>query len=294
MEKQTKIYQALFGVSLAALAVLGFFTWRLYTQAQTTQAQMAEQVRELEEAVSNYQAGLAHEQQLNAELSQALAEEKDRVNNIQEQVAEITGTVGQLEKLRSLDPELLKKYSKVYFLNENYQPPKLAEIEEQYTFPDEKEYLIHEGVERYLERMLRQAESDNMPMQVISAFRSFGTQAAVKNGYQVTYGSGANQFSADQGYSEHQLGTTVDLTTPALGINFQQFDQSLAYEWMLNNAHKYGFVLSYPEGNAFYQFEPWHWRFVGKGLATKLHEEDKNFYDLDQRIIDSFLIAIFD
>ena len=49
--------------------------------------------------------------------------------------------------------------------------------------------------------------------------------------------------------------------------------------------YKYGFAISYPAGNAYYKFEPWHWRYVGVELAAKLHNEAKNFYDLDQRDI---------
>jgi hypothetical protein len=44
----------------------------------------------------------------------------------------------------------------------------------------------------------------------------------------------------------------------------------------------------------YYQYEPWHWRFVGKDLADDLRDDGKYFYDLDQRTIDSYLIDIFD
>ena len=67
-----------------------------------------------------------------------------------------------------------------------------------------------------------------------------------------------------------------------------------AYQWMTDNAHKYGFVLSYPKDNSYYVYEPWHWRFVGVKLATDLHNQGKNFYDLDQRVIDTYLVNIFD
>ena len=81
------------------------------------------------------------------------------------------------------------------------------------------------------------------------------------------YGSGANSFSADQGYSEHQLGTTVDFSTSSLGGSLNGFDQTEAYEWLDKNAHRFGFILSYSKDNAYYIYEPWHWRFVGKDLA---------------------------
>ncbi|MDO8660010.1 MAG: M15 family metallopeptidase, partial [Candidatus Parcubacteria bacterium] len=99
---------------------------------------------------------------------------------------------------------------------------------------------------------------------------------------------------ADQGYSEHQLGTTVDFTTPKIGGSFEKIDKEPAYQWLLENAHRYGFILSYPEGNSYYQFEPWHWRFVGVNLAIELKKQNINFYDMPQREIDTYLISIFD
>ena len=84
------------------------------------------------------------------------------------------------------------------------------------------------------------------------------------------------------------------MTTENLGANFTDFGDTKAYQWLLENAYKYGFILSYPEGNDYYQFEPWHFRFVGKSLAKRLHEEKQFFYDLSQRNIDAYLINIFD
>lgn len=131
-------------------------------------------------------------------------------------------------------------------------------------------------------------------MKVISAYRSFGAQSTLKSAYTVIYGSSANKFSADQGYSEHQLGTTIDFTTSKLGANFITFEKTESYTWLLQNAYRYGFILSYPENSDYYIFEPWHWRFVGKGLALQLHNENKNFNDLNQREIDEYLGSLFD
>ena len=108
------------------------------------------------------------------------------------------------------------------------------------------------------------------------------------------FGSGANQFSADQGFSEHQLGTTIDFTTAATSANLSDFEGTAAHTWLLSNAHKFGFILSYPPKNQFYISEPWHWRFVGRALADRLHSEGKYFYDLDQREIDKYLLNLLD
>lgn len=229
-------------------------------------------------------------------LEQDLLREQQNVRAISEQVSAITGTVTILDKLRKTDPELLKKYSKVYFLNENYVPSPLIQIDPAFVYesgPTGK--WIHGSVAPFLNALMRDALAQGMEFQIISAYRAFSTQADLKAGYSVVYGAGtANQFSADQGYSEHQLGTTIDLTTKKLGAGFATLASDPAYEWLLANAHRYGFILSYPKNNLYYKFEPWHWRFVGVKLAQKLYSEQRNFYDLTQREIDEYLVSLFD
>lgn len=231
----------------------------------------------------------------NANLTQDVAEQQAIIDNFSGQISRITNTVGTLEKLAATDPELLKKYSRVYFLNENYVPAKLGQVEQEYAFSNSGgNFLINADVWPFLKRLLDAARADGQELLIASAFRSFDTQGALNASYRVTYGSGANQFSAEQGYSEHQLGTAVDFTTPTAGAVFARFANDPAYQWLLDNAHRYGFVLSYPEGNTYYKYEPWHWRFVGRELAIHLKNEGKYFYDLDQREIDAYLVKLFD
>ncbi len=233
-------------------------------------------------------------QDKNITLAQTLKAEQQKNGAFEYQIGQIASTVGTLDKLSKTDKELLQKYSKVYFLNENYVPESLTDIPSKYLYDKSKETKIHTKVLPYLEDLMAEAQRNGINLQIISAYRSFGEQSTLKSTYIVTYGSGANAFSADQGYSEHQLGTAVDFTTSELGAGFSDFKNTDGYKWLLQNAYLYGFILSYPEGNSYYQFEPWHWRFVGKSLANMLHQENKNFYDEDQRTIDSYLINIFD
>jgi len=229
-------------------------------------------------------------------LEQDLLREQEKVRSIAEQVSTITGTVTVLDKLRKTDPELLKKYSKVYFLNENYIPKPLVQVDPAFVYDNGLTgKWIHGSVEPFLSALMRDASGQGVELQIISAYRAFSTQADIKSSYSVVYGAGtANQFSADQGYSEHQLGTTIDFTTKKLASNFTLFGDTTAYEWLLQNAYRYGFILSYPKNNTYYRFEPWHWRFVGVKLAQKLHTEQSNFYDLTQREIDEYLVSLFD
>jgi D-alanyl-D-alanine carboxypeptidase len=189
----------------------------------------------------------------------------------------------------------LAKYSKVFFLNENYTPPKLSEIPEEYRSPEDKDLYFHKQALPFLKKLIEAAADDGVEIKVASAYRSFDQQAELKGQYSVVYGTAAaSKFSADQGYSEHQLGTTVDFTSPEIGGGLTGFSRTEAFTWLQENAYRYGFILSYPEGNSYYVYEPWHWRFVGEDLARDLHKDGANFYDLDQREIDSYLGEIFD
>lgn len=253
-------------------------------------------VTELETLLSDTKTMLENTITERDTLSQNLDEEKDRNDAFENQIKKIGSTVGTLDKLAKTDPELLKKYSKVYFLNENYTPAKLTEISKDYVYhTDGEPEFINTQVAPFFKEMEQDALDEGVKLWVVSAYRSFDEQRALKSTYTVSYGSGANTFSADQGYSEHQLGTTIDLTTENMNGGLTvNFETTPAYAWLTKHAHKYGFVLSYPKNNAYYMYEPWHWRFVGVDLARDLHDDGKYFYDLDQREIDTYLISLFD
>jgi len=263
----------------------------------TTSQELAVKVEALEQLLVNIDS---LKQLLTATQSEKLTAEED-IRKQQEvadamntQIQLISGTLDVYKKLATTDRELLAKYSKIYFLNENYTPKYSIIIPPSYTYEPEKEKMISIDVWPFLQKMLNDAQTANIDLKIISAFRSFDTQSTLKSTYKVTFGSGSNTFSADQGYSEHQLGTTVDFTTTKLGLYNSKLEKEPAYAWLTENAYKYGFILSYPKGNTYYIFEPWHWRFVGKSLALRLHNENKNFYDIPQRDINEYLLSIFD
>ncbi len=277
------------GILALGVLALGGYGYYLFQNLETTRTELAVTAAgadELREKVTLLEGDKAL-------LEEALTEERNRTEDLTDDVSDLRGTVRELDKIVKTDPELLQKYSKVYFLNENYTPVATVAIPDEYIYGP-KDESVHKEIYPFLFDLLEEAKEDKVDLKVVSAFRSFDTQATLKSSYRVTYGSGANAFSADQGYSEHQLGTTVDFTTESVGSTFSGFDRTPAYAWLLDNAYRYGFILSYPKNNKYYQYEPWHWRFVGKDLARELHEEGKNFYDLDQRDIDAYLGEIFE
>lgn len=282
------------GAFALLLLAAGYGFYALFQELESTRAALRDTKEEAARTERALTDALTEKTTESEDLAALLAKEQSRTEEYEDQVDDLEDTVTELEKAVKIDPELLAKYSKVFFLNENYAPVELAPIPSEFGLEEGRTYEFHAEAIHRLEDLLEDAAEDELSLRVASAYRSFGTQASLKSSYTVRYGSGANGFSADQGYSEHQLGTTIDFTTPEVGGSFVGFDQTKEYAWLTERAWRYGFVLSYPKGNRYYQYEPWHWRYVGQDLAEYLHDEGKYFYDLDQRAIDEYLSSLFD
>ena len=81
-------------------------------------------------------------------------------------------------------------------------------------------------------------------------------------------------YSAEPGTSEHQTGLCIDFMTRAMSELDESFEDTDAFRWLSENAHKYGFILRYPEDKidvTGYKYEPWHYRFVGREAATEIY-----------------------
>lgn len=287
-------------LAILAISSNGYFWWeRMETKEDRAEleAKLAisdQEIKVKDDVINELSEKLELTSEELEETEDRLRGERERNDAFADQINELAGTVSDLDKLSKTDKELLQKYSKVYFLNEHYIPESLREIDDEWKYDETRSHQLHSKVIPFFNDMLEDALDDGIELWVTSAYRSFEYQSQLKGAYTVTYGSGANAFSADQGFSEHQLGTTVDFTTRGLGGGLTGFQNTQAYQWLLDNAHKYGFTLSYPEGNSYYIFEPWHWRFVGKDLAKDLYNSNAHFYDWEQRKIDQYLLHIFD
>ncbi len=106
-----------------------------------------------------------------------------------------------------------------------------------------------------------------------SGYRSYYTQVTVYNNEVKSFGQAkADSESAHPGHSEHQTGWAVDIGKS--GCFEDCFGQTIAAQWLLANAYKYGFILRYPSDKATitgYRNEPWHFRYVGVELSTEMH-----------------------
>jgi D-alanyl-D-alanine carboxypeptidase len=122
-----------------------------------------------------------------------------------------------------------------------------------------------------------------------SGYRSYDTQKIVHARQVANLGLKAGEaLAARPGYSEHQTGLAADVSASGQGCVIQVcFAKTKAGKWLAANAWQYGFILRYPDGQTKvtgYQFEPWHFRYVGVQLATEMKSQNisvlENFWQL--------------
>jgi len=173
---------------------------------------------------------------------------------------------------------LVNKYLK---LEKEYTPKNLEEINGKYFINKNKEVrkLTKEAKEAF-ERLSEDSIKNNTPVYGQSAYRTYDKQENLYNYAVKTYGKEkADNDTARPGHSEHQTGLAIDVSSTKDG-NMLNFENTPSYDWMLSNAHKYGFILRYNKNKEHihgYINEPWHYRYVGIELATYMHD---NYSDL--------------
>ncbi|MBQ9086008.1 MAG: M15 family metallopeptidase [Clostridia bacterium] len=131
---------------------------------------------------------------------------------------------------------------------------------------------------------MKQAGVDDI--YVTSSYRSYSYQENLYNKYVSDHmtqdgmsreeaEAAASAYSARPGESEHQTGLCLDFTTDSIGGAVAEvFEDTEAFEWLSQNAYKFGFILRYPKDKVAitqYDYEPWHYRFVGREAATEIY-----------------------
>ncbi len=164
--------------------------------------------------------------------------------------------------------------------NPNYEPAKLTKAPVAVR-PNlrEDEQSLHTVLVPDLQAMVKQAAADGVTLTLGSGYRSPELQRFFFDNYAARDGvEAANKYSALPGQSEHQTGLSLDFAAGDMRCYLEQcFAETSAGMWLAEHAHKYGFILRYTkdgETTTGYQFEPWHYRYVGKELATALHDNN--------------------
>ncbi|PKR78255.1 hypothetical protein CEY16_00410 [Halalkalibacillus sediminis] len=163
-------------------------------------------------------------------------------------------------------------------LPDGYTPPNLTEPNVRFSFDEQNmKRNMRPVAANALEELFAGANKAGVDLFAVSGYRSYDRQVAVFNSHVESKGrEEAEKVSAIPGHSEHQTGLAMDVTSQAVGFYLTtDFESTTEGQWVAENAHKYGFIIRYPKGKSEitgYSFEPWHLRYIGKDLATKIHE----------------------
>lgn len=181
------------------------------------------------------------------------------------------------------DTDVTMLINKFYALPEGYVPADLVPLDkyacvqgEDFSCQDVEQIELRKEVyDAYIE-FCDAASKENINIRAIAGYRSYDYQAGLWNYNASVYGEAyADEYYARPGQSEHNSGLCIDITFN--GYNYNEIENYDGYEWILNNAHKYGFILRYPKDKVDvtrYGYESWHFRYVGKEAAKVIYDND--------------------
>lgn len=159
--------------------------------------------------------------------------------------------------------------NKFNYLDESYAPDDIVKVSMQFAYGDNE---IKKEVYEKFRSMYNDAKKEGLYLIITSSYRDYNFQKELWDSYANQKGDEwADSVSARAGYSEHQTGYTLDIVT--YNANMSSFEKTDEFKWLQDNAYKYGFILRYPKNKediTGYSYESWHYRYVGKDVATKI------------------------
>ena len=158
----------------------------------------------------------------------------------------------------------------LHYLDESYKPDSLVAFKKTCCYEDQK--ARRAVVDAFVAMQQDCKKQTDAHLMVNSAYRSYQDQIG-------TYNRNDKRYVATPGYSEHQTGLAIDVTSLQHPEKWS-FGKSTEGVWMRENCHRYGFILRYPEKQSHimgYSYEPWHLRYVGKEVAQRIHDEGLTF-----------------
>ena len=173
---------------------------------------------------------------------------------------------------------LVNKYNKLSY---DYVPKDLEKIDSKYFINgNTNARFLRKDAKEAFEKLSSDSILNNTPVYGQSGYRSYERQDVLYNNAVFKNGKAyADNDTARAGHSEHQTGLTIDVSSNKDG-NMLSFENTSSFNWMMDNAYKYGFILRYPKGKEKvhgFIYEAWHYRYVGEKVAKDMHD---NYSDL--------------
>ncbi|RJE88440.1 D-alanyl-D-alanine carboxypeptidase family protein [Paenibacillus sp. 1011MAR3C5] len=183
----------------------------------------------------------------------------------------------QDEEEEPADPALAALVNKTHPLQDSYAPDDLVMVEVPTIFQNAEVNQLRKEAAEALKGLFAGAEKEGYKLYARSGYRSYETQQALFADYVNREGeAAANRYSAKAGQSEHQTGLAMDVTSDSVSKGLKEaFGETDEGRWLAEHAHQYGFIIRYPEGQegiTGYIYEPWHIRYLGVELATKVFD----------------------
>ena len=176
-------------------------------------------------------------------------------------------------KATDTSKDILMLVNKYNYLSEDYVPENLVNVSSSYAYAGN---IVREDVLKAFMEMANVARNEDIVLIINSSYRSYQDQDEIWNYRKLLYGTEkADSFAARAGYSEHQTGLSIDIAQ--FNSREEDFENTPAFNWLSDNAYKYGFILRFKkdaEDITGYEYESWHYRYVGVDVATKIHDEN--------------------
>lgn len=184
-----------------------------------------------------------------------------------------------------LDLSIVTLVNKQNSLTESDVPSDLVTVDVPTVLENPEVNQLRKVAANALKSMFDEAIKDDIYLHARSGYRSYNTQVQLFQSYTDRNGEeAANRYSAKAGQSEHQTGLVMDVT--AGSVNFQlseEFGETAEGTWLREHAHEFGFIIRYPkhkEDITGYIYEPWHIRYLGIEMATKVYESGLTYEEL--------------
>ena len=169
--------------------------------------------------------------------------------------------------------------NKYHYLDKDYEPENLVTIPTTYAWGSYGSQKVTKSTYDAFLNMWKASHEKGFYLMVSSSYRTYEKQLSVYEEYRKTQGIDyADVIAARPGHSEHQTGYSLDIFEK--GYTQKTFQDSDSYQWLQNNAYKYGFIERYPsdkEEITGYTFESWHYRYIGIEPATYIHDNHITF-----------------
>lgn len=175
--------------------------------------------------------------------------------------------------------EYLILVNKTHGLDDSYEPGDLRRVSQAADDRAARYQMLRAEAAEAFDQLTQAAAEDGLTIVLTTGYRPYSYQKQLYDTYLKSNGSiWTEHYSAEPGHSEHQTGLAADVSSPSADYELKAaFAATAEGKWLAQNAHRFGFIIRYPEGKeeiTGYKYEPWHIRYVGTDYAAEIYNDN--------------------